>query len=675
MSNEEYVTRVSALTRKAIAKYPGLADDIRQKVSTITGLPYADRYKEMEYVKQRFAKEKKDSEFDPMKLVLKDIDDIAAAGKYSRKDLFDMYNNNRAEYDAISKTHNEIKGIAQNVKVVEDTLKTLTAQSDSDANLTRGGWSAMLNGYLGMNVDSAYTTTLENNFKDVLGRMNKGDDIKVNASAFSTQVQFHNAEMRSAINNSRNATLTALDNYLATSPNISDPKRQQLKADINTAADLQLAKYADEKGVGLAAMSVIMVNYRDKTLKEKRDLIDLVVKQVESMKNTPMVMAYYGMGASRENLKRTNKPFYDHMERLEKLQSDATNGIITNEAVYQSLSETAAIIKAADEKPEAVAVSPNADPTNQKAAHAVMQSNAQASLDKAVKGTALDVTEINAISSAQATNVGTGANAQILVNDFKKIGDKIRLLPLESQAIINENVSRAARGNVMSMISMKEVLEAKHGVTLTLGVTPAGQIVAMPTPLSKEEQAQQKALGRAVIPLNDVRRKEPVAINEFNNQSRAMLSNLVFGTAMLVDNKTPVTIANEFAIIINNKQTYDGFYSNAPVVPVATLSDAQLEAQRLKYDADNEKGTVMGLDVTSSLPSAVPPAPVTSNVPAVTKPRSQREAKGRLEPLPKTDKPAVTPAKPSGGNLKVGDVVNGFTYTGGDPNNSSSWKQ
>lgn len=635
MTNEEYITRVSALTRKAIAKYPGLADSIREKVATITGLPYADRYKEMEYAKARFAKQaQKDSEYDPMKLVLKDIDDIAATGKYSRKDLFDKYNNNRAEYDAISKTHNEIKGIAQNLKVVDDTLKTLTAQSDSDANLTRGGWAAMLNGYLGMNVDSAYTSTLEANFKDVLGRMNKGENLKVNPAAFSTQVQFHNAEMRSAINNSRNATLTALDNYLATSPNISDPKRQQLKADINNAADLQLAKYADEKGVGLAAMSVIMVNYRDKTLKEKRDLIDLVIKQQDSMKNNSMVMAYYAGGAQRENLKLTNKDFYDHMVRSEQIVLDASNGIISNADVFESLRETAAIVEAAGKDPAAVPVSSTADPVNTKAAHAVMLSNAQTSLDKATQGTALDKTEVNAISAAQATNMSEGANSQILANDYKKIGDKIRLLPVESQAIIKENVSKAARGNVMSMITMKEVLEAKHGVTITLGVTPTGQIVAMPTPLSKEEQARQKALGITKIPMDDIRRKEPAAIDEFNKQSKAKLSNLVFGTAMLVPEKSPVVLANEFATIINNKQAYDGFYSNAPVAPAAspavvTPTDADLEAQRLKYEADVAKGVDMGLALK---PPAQPPAapvaaPVISNAP---KPTSQREASGKL---------------------------------------------
>lgn len=690
MTNEQYVTRVSALTRQAIAKYPGLADDIRQKVSTITGLPYADRNKEMEYAKARFAKQaQKDSEYDPMKLVLKDIDDMSKVGTFgSREDLFTLYTNDRATYDARRKAYNENLAIETGVKNIKTQLDGQQAASDSEANVARGGFVTMFNGYLGMSVNSASTTTLENIYKPVLALMAKGENVSVNPAAFDTQIKMHNAQMKSSIIDARNETIAAVDRYLNTNPNISDTKRQQLKADITSAADLEMAKYADDKGVGLAAMSVIMTNYRDKSLKEQRDLIDLVIRQVDSMKNTPLVMAYYGMGASRENLKLTNKPFYDHMVRLEKLQTDATNGIIDKMEVYNALRETSLIIDAAGKDPAAVPASTDVSPESQKAAHAAMHSNSQTSLDKATRGSTLDAMEVNVISSAQATNVETGANSQILANDYKKIGDKIRQLPAESQAIISENVSRAARGNVMSMLSMKEMLETKHGVTITLGVTPTGQIMAMQTPLTPKEISAT----RNGVPLSEARRqsaaKEEAAVIEFNKQSKAKLSNLVFGTAMLVPEKTPVALANEFATIINNKQTYDGFYSNAPVAPAAspavvTPTDADLEAQRLKYEADIAKGVDMGLSLKPpAQPPAVPPvaasapaapapavaAPVTSNAP---KPKSQREATGKLIDETK-NKPAT---RTTGRDLKVGEVVNGFTYTGGDPTNSANWKK
>jgi hypothetical protein len=617
MSNEEYVSRVSALTRKAIAKYPGLADSIREKVGTITGLPYADRWAEMQYVRERFTKEaKKDSEFDPMKLVFKDIDAMSKVGTFgSQEELFTLYTKDRPTYDARRKAFNENLAIETGVKRIKNEIEGQQAASDTEANTARSGFVTMFNGYLGMSVNSASSTNLENVYKPVLALMAKGEDIKLNPAAFDTQIKMHSAQMKTDIIAARNQTLAAVERYFASNPNISEPKRQQLKADINSAADLEMAMYADDKGVGLSAMSVIMSNYRDKSLKEQRDLINLVIQQQSAMQNNSLVMAYWAGGEQRKNLELTNKDFYNHMVKVEKITLDATNGITNSTAGRDSLLEVSTIIEAAGKDPAAVPVAVNANPENTKAAHAVMQSNSEVSLNKATKGTILSVTEVNGISAAQATNMSEGANSQILANDYKKIGDKIRLLPTESQAVIKENVSRAARGNVMSMISMKEILEAKHGVTITLGVTPTGQIVAMPTPLTKEEQAQQKSLGLTKIPLNDIRRKEPAAIDEFNNQSKAKLSNLVFGTAMLVPEKDPVTIANEFAIIINNKQAYDGFYSNAPVaptsstdftgaVPIPPTAQSNMDAMRLAEEKAN-----------AAKPAAVAPAPVTSNVP------------------------------------------------------------
>ena len=682
MSNEEYVSRVSALTRKAIAKYPGLADSIREKVGTITGLPYADRWAEMQYVRERFTREaKKESEFDPMKVVLKDIEAASAPGTFgSQEELFTLYKSNRPEYDRRIMAFNQNKALKTGVDTVAKQISGLQQQSDLEADQLRGSFVAMFQGSLGATVTSSAISTQENIYNPVLALMAKGENINVNPAAFDTQIKMHNAQMKTNIEQARLTAITEIDKYLANNPNITSSKRDQLKADINSAADLQLRMYADDKGVGLAAMSTIMSNYRDKSIKEQRDLVNLAIQQQAAMQNNSLVMAYWAGGEQRKNLELTNKDFYNFMVKQEKILLDNTNGITSNSAGQDALRETAAVVKAAGENPAAVVVPSDAAPENVKTAHAVIHSSAQTSLDKATQGKVLDAIELNVISSAQATNVETGANSQLLANDYKKIGDKIRLLPAESQAIIKENVSRAARGNVMSMLSMKEMLEAKHGVTLTLGVTPTGQIVAMPTPLSKEEQARQKALGITKIPLDDPRRKEPAAIDEFNKQSKAKLSNLVFGRVMLTQ-EDPVAVANDFATMINNRQPYGGFYSNTPVAPPAVAAPVAVPVESTPVVPASELGSQQfpltpapALPVSAAPavapPVVIPPAPVTSNVPASASPR---EATGKL--IDESKQPKKPAAKTTGGNLKVGDVVNGYTYTGGDPTNRANWKK
>ena len=571
MSNEEYVSRVSALTRKAIAKYPGLADSIREKVGTITGLPYADRWAEMQYVRERFTKQQADTDaMSPEKMAIKDIDKVAEIGTFgNREELYTLYKKDRPQYDIRMKAANEHLATKTSVDTLTKGINGLQAQSDFDADQLRGSFVAMFQGTLGVNVTSASVSSLENIYRPTLAAMAKGQNININPAAFDVQIKMHNTQMKTNIEQARIASINEIDKYIANNPNITSSKRDQMKADINSAADLQLKMYADDKGVGLAAMSAIMSNYRDKTLKEKKDLIDLAIQQQGAMQNNSLVMAYWAGGPQRENLARTNPDFHNFMTIQESILLSNSQGITNNTLGTNSLANVSRIIDSAGKSPEAVSVNTSDKPEDTKAAHAALHSNADEALEKAtVKGDILTPVEKNIISSALSTNVQTGANSQILASDYKKIGAKIKLLPEEDQATIKENVNKAARNNVMAMTSLKEGLENKHGVKLMMGVTPTGKIVAMQTPLTPKEMSAV----RNGAPLSEERRKaaakEEAAVIEFNKQSKPLLSNLVFSRAMLTD-ENPVAIANAFALMFNEKQTYNGFYDNKAVPPVS----------------------------------------------------------------------------------------------------------
>lgn len=568
MSNEEYVSRVSALTRKAIAKYPGLADNIRERVGSITGLPYADRWAEMQYVKERFSKQQADhNAMSPEKMAIKDMGEVSKVGTFgSQEELFKLYKENRPEYDARIKAYNQYMGAKTGVDAVTNHISGLHAQSDLEADQVRGSFVAMFNGHLGSNVTSSTVSSMENLYKPVLALMAKGENINVNPAAFDTQIKMYNAQMKTNIEQARVASITEIDKYLANNPNVTSTKRDQLKADVNSAADLQLKLFADDKGVGLAAMSAIMSNYRDKSLKEKHDLINLAIQQQAAMQNNSLVMAYWAGGEQRKNLELTNKDFYNFMVKQEEILLSNSQGITNNRAGQEALANVTKVLDEASKTPEAVQAPVEVKPEEVKAAHSAMNSSTNTALDKAVKGTVLTPMEQNVISSTLSTNVQTGANSQILANDYKKMGDKIRLLPIENQAVIKESVSKASRNSVMAITSLREGIENKHGVTLRIGVTPTGQIMAMQTPLTEKELS---AL-RNGVPLNEARRqaavKEEAAVIEFNKNSKALTSNLVYSRAMLTE-ENPVSVANDYANIINNRQTYGGFFNNKPTTP------------------------------------------------------------------------------------------------------------
>ena len=565
MSNEEYVSRVSALSRKAIAKYPGLSDKIRERVGTITGLPYADQWAEMQFVKERFSREKKDTGFDPMKAVVKDIEAAAALGTFGgNEELFKLYNTDRKEYDSRMLKANQYRASKTGTDSITDTIKGLTAQSDTDADKARAGFVAIFEGGLSTSVLSESTQNVANVYQPIAELMAKGEKIEINPAAFDTQIKIHNVSMRTAIEKASLATTRELDAYFAKNPNISQAKRDSMKKDISDARDTNLRLYADDKGVGAAAMSTIMVAYKDRTLKEQRELVDLAIKQQGAMQNNALVMAYWAGGVARENLKETNKPFHDFMVVQEDILTKNVLGIRRDTEGGNQLLEVNNIIKAAtssDGKPVAVVAS---DVATTKAAHAVMYDNTKTALDKAVAGKLLSPSESALISSTFSTNVSTGGMSQVFAADHVKLGAKIKLLPDATQALIKGNVSDTSKSTVVAMSSLKDGIEAKYGVTIQLGVNDAGQLMAMP--IKPVYTAQNQPDTRGAVPA--IQTNVLDAVKEFNNKSKALSSNLVYSRVMLTG-ESILAVSKDYATLINNKQQYNGFFNMQPTAPTA----------------------------------------------------------------------------------------------------------
>ena len=571
MSNEEYVSRVSALSRKAIAKYPGLSDKIRERVGTITGLPYADQWAEMQFVKERFSKEKKDTGFDADRARAADIANASSFGLGSQEDIFKLSKTDPPAYNTIIFRANQLKAIKAGVDSVTETIKGATAVSDSDADKARAGFVAMFEGHLSTSVLADSTKNLDSVYKPILELMAKGEKIDINPLAFDTQIKMHNASMKTSIEKAALDSTRELNAFFAKNPNISQAKRDAMTKDISDARDLNLRLYADDKGVGASAMSTIMLSYRDKTLKEQRDLVDLAIKQQGAMQNNSLVMAYWAGGVARENLKETNKSFYEFMVKQEDTLTRNLLGTSRDNAGANQLQDVTNILKAAttSEGKPITTVSPDVATT--KAAHAVMYDNTKTALDKAVAGKQLTTQEAALISSTFSTNVSTGGMSQVFAADHVKLGAKIKLLPDADQALIKSNISNTSKSTVVAMSSLKEGIEAKYSIKLQLGVNDAGQIMAMPTGVGTQRAGLTgKAANVRVIPSAE----EYSAIQEYNSKAKALSSNLVYSRIMITGENI-LSVANDYASLINGKQPYKGFFNTEPTAPkVATTTPA-----------------------------------------------------------------------------------------------------
>ena len=574
MSNEEYVSRVSALSRKAMAKYPGLSDKIRERVGTITGLPYADQWAEMQFVKERFSREKKDTGFDADKARTADIANASSFGLGSQEFIFNLSKTDTPAYNTIIFKANQLKAIKAGTDSVTDTIRGATAVNDSDADKARAGFVAMFEGYLSTSVLSDSSKNLDSVYKPILELMAKGEKIEINPLAFDTQIKMHNASMKIAIEKAALDSTRELNAFFAKNPNLSQAKRDSMTKDISDARDLNLRLYADDKGVGAAAMSTIMLSYRDKTLKEQRELVDLAIKQQGAMQNNSLVMAYWAGGVARENLKETNKSFYEFMVKQEDILTKNLLGTGRNDTGANQLQDVTNILKAAttsDGKP-VTTVSPDIATT--KAAHSVMYDNTKTALDKAVAGKQLTTQEAALISSTFSTNVSTGGMSQVFAADHVKLGAKIKLLPDAAQALIKSNVSDTSKSTVVAMSSLKDGIEAKYGVTIQLGVNDAGQLMAMP--IKPVYTAQNQPDTRGAVPA--IQTNVLDAVKEFNNKSKALSSNLVYSRVMLTG-ESILAVSKDYATLINNKQQYNGFFNmqpTAPTTPKATTTTTVL---------------------------------------------------------------------------------------------------
>jgi hypothetical protein len=638
MSNEDYVARVSSLTRKAIAKYPGLSDQIREKVGTITGLPYADRWAEMQYVRDRFSKqEKAPNEFDPMKIVAKDIEAASKAGTFgSQEELFTLYQKDRGAYDDRIRAFNQHLATKTATEALTTNVAGLKAQSDFQADQNRGMFVAMFNGVLGTSVTSASVTNLENTYKPVLVAMSKGQNIAVNPVAFDVQIKMHNAQMKTSIESARTQALNELQKYFINNPNVSDTKRKEMEADINNAAEYNLKTYADDKGVGLAAMSAIMVNYRDRNLKEQKELIDLAIKQQGAMQNNSLVMAYWAGGEHTENLKRTNPSFYEFMVNQENILRNNMMGVSSSIQGASQLASVNNIITAAQQGDGgAVKANANDEPGAVRAAHEVMQSTTNTALDNAKEGKILSPFEYALISSTFTTNAVTGANSKVLKDQYVKLGEKIKLLPEEEQRMIRKNTSKGVKEGYMALRSLKEGIGAKYGFVLGFGIAPDGKLTMgqfndvyrtqsyTPSAPRSAQESKVKTYPRNI----EVLRTQAEA--ELRQKGTALFYNLVYTRAMMTGESLQA-VSVDIMSKLHDNEPYNGFDDETAKTPANTPTYAEIPAGALA-NQDAMRREIEG----------------TSNAPAQPATNASSTTSGKTERAPTNKQPkAKTSANP-----------------------------
>lgn len=575
MPNEQYIARIDAITKKAVAQYPGLADDIRQRVGRVTGLPGADRWAQMEFVKERFAKPTGKSAPTELDMAIKDMAAVGPLGVVgTQEELFKLYHTDRPEYNRRMTEGRKILTLKTQDEVLKAQIATQKGHGDQQADLMSPSFNAVFAASLGASVLTNAVQDKEKTFAAALDLRAKGVTPTSDIEAWKTHIAVHNAQMRTSIEVARSTALQNVELYIAANAaTLSEGKKKELRDTVIRQSDEALRMYADDKGVGLQAIANVLSTYRDKGIKEQQAIINLAIAQQNAMQNNPLVTQYYQGGAARERLKLEQPFFYEFMVKQEQQLFDNLRGIGGMLNTGADLNTVTNAIDNASKDPQAVKTPDTVTPENAKAVHEVVNAQAKQSLDKLATAGIVNQTEVTMISAALSTDIETGASVNIIEKHFNKWSADINKLPPSDLNIIKENTSNSSVKSITSLQELKQSVESKYGVALTFGVNDAGEIRPI-----LDSGAQQGMYTRAVSP-ERARQNAAMAsaAQEFMNKALPRFKNLTNVRSMLTG-EDRTAISTEYATLLNGNTPYKGFFSTAPKPIMANVEDAAISS-------------------------------------------------------------------------------------------------
>ena len=588
MSTQEMLNRVNVLTKAAIAKNPERADEIRQRVSAVTGVQGADRYVINQYVASRL-NPKESNKNAAQDLAINTIKRVAPMGKWGDEtELYNLYQTDLPEFQRRISEANQVATYKTNKEMLDNKIGGEVAVGDDNARLRIPEFRSMFSE--GFKANGLANVWNNNNaaLNDTMKLLATGKDPDIDPAAFDTLVQMHSAQVLSMANQAKVDARNAADNYFSTvNPRASKAVRDEVYAAIDTTHDSIVAAYKPDSPIGLVAMARVRKVYAKESFEKQLQLQQLQVQQLSATSNSALAKQYWAGGADRDRLKQTHPEFFNYIDAQ-------ANRVLTGYATTQEMGQDAValanvqnLVNTASSAPTALVKPENVKPQEYKAAVSSVVTNANVALDNAVKSGVLLPRDRTLVQSALSTQVSQGADANVLARDYAKVYERVAKLPSDDQSAIKASVSDASRTAVLNVTSAKSAVEAKYGTKLNIGVNAANQIVVLSPPTTNPQAVLEYATAR----------------EEFEKRTLPLLRNLVHGRAAVTGEQLD-SIAVEFADVINNDERYLGFFSlegkattsNAPVK--ATMADIAAFAEEKGISVDEAESQLRAGGIT-----------------------------------------------------------------------------
>jgi hypothetical protein len=546
MTNVQYEARVAELSRKYIARYPGLADKIRNVVGATTGLAGAERWAASQFVRERFSPKGDDGS----KLIQKDFDMIHSRTGTPYEVINSMYQGDPGAYRNLRDKAQELATIEAINAATRQRLDSMQNQGALTVPELTNTSLGRLEGVLAQRLMNTYQmASSEGAFNEYIEQVRTN---KLNPDELVAASTAHTTRMLRAVEEAhREVSREVL---------VQGAKMGMTKAQMDEVLGILDRRLQDEQRLwgdknSFVAQAIVEKNFADATFDKKFKMMQVSMQLLQFVP-AKTIEAYF---TNPEVLKATNPNLYGKIDESVRMADSARGNVLVSldtnrrniEFTVEQTGKTGEVAPPADMPVEDV-----------KAVDEAVGAQVDAAIDRIAAGGIATQQDVNYMRGLFNGSSPRGGNVT-LTKGVQRIRGAFNKLDEEGKGEVKAAASQGAVTAVNNINNIVADIEKQYGVKLEFGVNDNGQIGILPAPSTPLPVDMSVPLAQRVDPNWTYSAARQAAVKRLT----PMLENLV-NTRLIVDEREGSAarnaIAKEYSEVISNRQPYGGFFSLEP---------------------------------------------------------------------------------------------------------------
>lgn len=463
MSNAEYFTRIAAITKKAIAKYPALSDQIRQQMSKVSGLPGADEFASFSYIQRSFGGGGGREQKETGGYSKEDYKVMADASGLLVGDITAMQIQDPVGFAQVAAKGRSAVKSKQEKEFLQQTLDIQASSGTLAADENRPMFQLLAR----MNMSNGISELLNkkpeilNTFYQQLAGSAPAPDQIVTAN------DMFKATVKQSLDSQKAITMMQIDAY--SKQGMPVQKRDEIKKLVQEEYDNMLALYLDPSAS--MAVASVMKNHMDKSSDKKMKLLELSIAQMNALTGTKVKESWFSGDVNQRQVIKRNYP------ELAKWLEDGENAVISVSTDVRSMLKATGELKVVEAVSNDARKTSEATPTEQRTrlTDQVVSSLAEGALDRYKKDKKPKPEDVNALSTF-LSNANNGAGFPTLRANETVIRDFMAGVTEQEKPAVFRAVEKSYSRELQSRVLEWERVSKKEGWDFPVVFTSDGKV-------------------------------------------------------------------------------------------------------------------------------------------------------------------------------------------------------